>query len=337
MKDGNKEGNIEKISTVVTSTWDVIYDPNTALKKLRMAAAKENGAKSKGLDRVWNLYYLHEYVHDIDVDSLEDFREEILDLVVKFRGATGWRSSDLMGVFLEHSITWVDADLDTPNKRKGVFLRAWSIKQGQGRWTGSTFIPALSPEFKNLCLCHALRRVYDKVLNLGDKVSKVSAITPDGEKTLLTPIFIFKEGKRKKISTSSTNEAYVFAPLKESTIANHFSEYFMQNTQATKGFKPHSCRNAVASLLHAMQVPAADIAAHMQTSAESLQATYIRTISDPYEPMPVKCIAEAAPLALKLWTAFVHHKTSEDGATCSCAKLLSSKSSMEEQRSDAEA
>ena len=42
-----------------------------------MAAAKENGAKSKGLERAWNLYYLHEYHDNINVDTLEDFREEI--------------------------------------------------------------------------------------------------------------------------------------------------------------------------------------------------------------------------------------------------------------------
>ena len=46
----------------------------------------------------------------------------------------------------------------------------------------------------------------------------------------------FKEGKRKKVSTSesSTDETYTFTPLKESTIANYFVEYFMDNTQAAK-------------------------------------------------------------------------------------------------------
>ena len=43
------------------------------------------------MERAWNLYYLHEYVHDnINVDALEDFREEMMNLIlVKFRGATG--------------------------------------------------------------------------------------------------------------------------------------------------------------------------------------------------------------------------------------------------------
>ena len=337
MKAGNKEGNIEKLAVVVTSTWDMIYNPKTTLKKLKMAAAKENGAKSKGVERAWNLYYLHEYVHDISVDALDDLREEMMNLIVKFRGATGWRSADLTGVFLEHAITWVNAGPEAPNGRAGVLLRAWSIKQHQGKWTSSTFVPELPPDFKNLCLCYALRRVYNKVLALGSKVQQVSARTPDGNNVRLTPLFVFKVGKRKKITSSSSNESYNFMPLKESTIANYFSEYFTDNTEAAKNSKPHSCRNAVASLLHAMQVPTAEIAAHIQTSAESLQATYIRPISDPYEPIPVDCIAAAAPLALKLWTVFVHHKTSKDGSPCSCAKLISSNSSMEEQRSGVEA
>ena len=87
-------------------------------------------------------------------------------------------------------------------------------------------------------LCYALRRVYDKVLALGNKVNlkKVSARTPDGSNALLTPLFVFKEGKRKKITASSSNEAYNFMPLKESTIANYFSEYFTDNTEAAKNF-----------------------------------------------------------------------------------------------------
>ena len=110
-----KEGTTEKAATVVSSTWDVIYNPETTLNKIKMAAAKENGAKSKGLASIWNLYYLHEYVHDIDVDGLDNLRDEMQNLIVKFRGATGWRSADLTGVFLEHSITWVDAGENTPN------------------------------------------------------------------------------------------------------------------------------------------------------------------------------------------------------------------------------
>ena len=142
----------------------MIYNPKTTLKKLKMAAAKENGAKSKGVERAWNLYYLHEYVHDINVDALEDFREEMMNLIVKFRGATGWRSADLTGVFLENAITWVNAGPEAPNGRAGVLLRVWSIKQHQGRWTSSTFVPELPLEFKDLfSSMPVLRRVYDKL------------------------------------------------------------------------------------------------------------------------------------------------------------------------------
>ena len=73
---------------VVNSTWDMIYNPKMTLKKLKMAAAKENGAKSIGVERACIMYYLHEYVHDISVDALDDLREEMMNLIVKFRGAS---------------------------------------------------------------------------------------------------------------------------------------------------------------------------------------------------------------------------------------------------------
>ena len=335
---GAKEGTTEKAATVVSSTWDVIYNPETTLNKIKMAAAKENGAKSKGLSSIWNLYYLHEYVHDIEVDGLETLRDEMQNLIVKFRGATGWRSADLTGVFLEHSITWIDADENTPNQRAGVFLRAWSIKQGQGKWTAATFVPELPPDYKDLCLCYAIKQAQAKILSLGNKVKQVRARTPSGLEANLTPLFIYQHGKsRKVISKDKAKKADSYFPLKEGTIANYFDQYFINNTEAAIGFNAHSCRNAVASLLHAMGVPTAEIAAHMQTSAESLQRTYICTITEPYEPLPRKCIDAAAPLALKLWTAFVHYKSAKEGSSCSCAALISSNSSMEEQRSGAEA
>ena len=56
-----KEGTVEKAKTVITGFWDVVRDPLTTMNKLQMAAAKANGAKSKGLPSVWNLYYLQSY------------------------------------------------------------------------------------------------------------------------------------------------------------------------------------------------------------------------------------------------------------------------------------
>jgi hypothetical protein len=95
-------------------------------------------------------------------------------------------------------------------------------------------------------------------------------------------------------------------------------------------FKPHSCRNALASLLHSMSVPAASIAAHMQTTAESLQKTYIRPIVDP-STLPPQCLQLSDSLVIKLIIPFVHYKTSDaQGAGCQCS-LLFSKTSIEEQ------
>ena len=59
-----KEGTVEKAKTVVAGFWDIVNDPATVIGKLQMTAAKANGAKSKGLPNVWNLYYLQDICAD---------------------------------------------------------------------------------------------------------------------------------------------------------------------------------------------------------------------------------------------------------------------------------
>ena len=84
--------------------------PLTTIKKIKMFAAKTHGAKSTGLDKVWNLFYLHEYVHDIAIENLS-FYEATLNLVTKLRGALGWRSADIHGIFLDLSFREPDLKL----------------------------------------------------------------------------------------------------------------------------------------------------------------------------------------------------------------------------------
>ena len=73
------------------------------------------------------------------------------------------------------------------------------------------------------------------------------------------------------------------------------------------------------------------IAHHCATSAESLRATYIRPIEDPYVPAPkdLPCVREQPFLAAKLLVPYVHLITAEGDN--SGLLQLASKSSMEEQ------
>ena len=83
---------------MITGFWDVVRDPLTAMNKLQMAAAKANGAKSKGLPSVWNLYYLQDYVHDLPIEELSH-RDLTMNAVAKVRGTLGWRTSDISVAF----------------------------------------------------------------------------------------------------------------------------------------------------------------------------------------------------------------------------------------------
>ena len=122
-----KEGTVEKAKTVITGFWDVVRDPLTTMNKLQMAAAKANGAKSKGLPSIWNLYYLQDYVHDLPIEELSH-RDLTMNAVVKIRGTLGWRTSDIRGLFLDSSFVFANG----VDGRPGVWIRAFNLKTGQG-------------------------------------------------------------------------------------------------------------------------------------------------------------------------------------------------------------
>ena len=149
--DKAKEGTCEKTSTVVSSTWDVIESPETQLAKLKMSASKVNGAKSKGLASVWNLWYLHEYFYAEDLPS--DLKEATMVTIAKLRGATGWRSADVKGLYLDLSFTVVPKG---SAQQPGIFIRAYDMKTNKRGWSNRTFIPFLADEFKSLCAAQQL-------------------------------------------------------------------------------------------------------------------------------------------------------------------------------------
>ena len=94
-----------------------------------------------------------------------------------------------------------------------------------------------------------------------------TVLSPSGQGEITDfPIFVYKKGKKRDAPGDGASSATWQSPHQD-TLKNYFKEYFMANVACadkhlSDSFKPHSCRNAVASLLHSMSVPSASIAAH---------------------------------------------------------------------------
>jgi hypothetical protein len=246
-----------------------------------------------------------------------DLKELVPNAIVKLRGATGWRSADLAGMVMHHSFKF---------KSRGVDVRTFSTKSKKGKWTDWVFIPRLADKWKELCAVEALERLHEKIARLelftNTRFDKIEVIV-NGEKMGVCPFFIYELANWIK-------------PYRPSTISNKFVEYLLDNVvdsttnepfSAVKDWNAHSCRNAVASLLHAMNVPLADMAAHMCCSQVNLETTYIRTIVDPSE-YPRPCIDKFSYLAAKLLVPSVHYFTLQHNqgtpneGQCGCESLL---------------
>ena len=286
------------------------------------------------------MFYLHDYVHDINIDNM-DFQDLTMNVCVKMRGALGWRSADLTGISIEHSFQWRSAPIDQPDSaptcNDGVFIRAWSIKQNKGSWSQSTWVPRLSPQFKDLCMVYAVELLINKIKDFEERPS----FEVDGQAA--TPLFCYLKKVRRAPGDAPVLTLF---PMKEGTVANYFKRYFLDqvadagytennhlnadsSVKLSTQYDAHSCRNAVASLLAAEQVPTVDIAGHMLCSAENLTSTYISPIVDPSE-YPAACLAAHSSLALKLLVPFIHHTSKDDEAnTCKCSELTSKASSEE--------
>lgn len=315
-----KEGTIEKARSVIFDTWQVIQEPTTQYSKIKRTAAKVNGAKSKGIPRVWNLFYLHQYIMDVDITKL-DFRDLTCNLIVKLRGYLGWRSADLKGLFVEHSFDWNTKALHHP----GVNIRAWNLKTKQGQWSQWTFVPEFAEEFRHMCLARTIRLYLERLGSHGETTSiEASGFSNAAGPAIATPLLQYYKTKTR-----------TFKPLAEDTVGNYFKQYFLDNVnRGTKDshplseeYKSHSARNAVASLMAAIKVPLANIAAHMLTSPESLQKTYIRAIDDPSR-YPTECIEKHTSLVGKMLTPTIHYITLDsDSGECKCSGFLASNAS----------
>ena len=104
------------------------------------------------------------------------------------------------------------------------------------------FIPFLADKYKLLCAASQLLAYLDRVKQLD--VAPINVPDLNDKPLLAKPLFICKKNQNSK-----------YTPLKEDTLRNYFKIVFLDNVQDTMfpdcklsgQYKPHSCRNAVAS------------------------------------------------------------------------------------------
>ena len=187
--NGLKRGAVDIAKCAVTTAWDLIQSPSAVSAKLSDSAAKINGDKSKGIADVWDLAYLHDYIHDIPFEDMS-LQDLTVNVIIKLKATTGWRSSDLRGIYISegHSLRVVTSPGDD-GVILGVYLRFFDGKVSKGQWSRSTFLPRLGERFAMLCAVRPLLRLRDMVLALGEKVQKIS-MTKSADSEVAVPLFI---------------------------------------------------------------------------------------------------------------------------------------------------
>jgi hypothetical protein len=93
--------------------------------------------------------------------------------------------------------------------------------------------------------------------------SRRTVLSPSGQGEITDfPIFVYKKGKKRDAPGDGASSA-TWQYLHQDTLKNYFKEYFngysnvaCADKHPSDSFKPHSCRNAEASLLHSNDVGA---------------------------------------------------------------------------------
>lgn len=295
---------------MVRSTWALIHDAETLASQLTKAAAKIGKPKSNGLGEIWDLPCLHAYLWKTKIDDL-DFKGLTENVVLKLKGYTGWRSDDLTGLYVTNSFNWVGASENSP---PGVYIKHFDPKAKKGKWSASVYIPRLSDKYQTLCLYRALKLLCSRLSGCSVPLTS-DIVDSQGASCKDQPLLCWMKNKQPQ-------------PLASSTVANYFKKAFLEKVTGPKGklsesFNPHSSRNAVASALHDMGVPTAQIAALTQNTAATLDSTYIRLVLREWD-LPLDCIRAQPRLCAKLLLPFVHHTSKAAGGdTCDCSTLLS--------------
>ena len=319
---GNGEGTAGKAKTVVRSTWDLLDNPEAVSDKLVKAAGKINKAKGKAVMSVWDIPYLHQYINEPTSDD-SGLRDVVEDTILVVRAVTGWRSADLVGLFSDVGVTFLDAQAG--GAQAGVELRLWSTKAYQNKWSPAVFIPRLHTRYSKLCVCAAIERL-TKLLE-GRHVQLSSVRSPTDGKTSVSarPLFVFEPSK-----AAVQRGELELLPLKGTTIGTYFKRAFLQNmTAADSGttydnlYTAHTARHAVASSLADMGVATSAISTLTLNSTGTLDSTYICPVLREWA-VPQVCVRAQQYLSAKLLVPYVHwHSTGGDESkACDCKTLL---------------
>ena len=316
------ESSISSAATVVSSTWDLIHDPNVLISKIKKEAGKNNKPAQKKVKQAWDLAYLWLYIGGEDGGAPDsafenpfspDFRGMMENTICLLKGATGWRGDDLAGVYFDHSVKF------TP---LGVYISMYDSKVGQRVHTAPIFLPSLSPRFARIDVVVALRKVNDFIIAHKAKFMLSEIKDKNGEDCKAVPFFChLAKGK--------------YYALAATTIGNYFKRAFLENVsdgpmagKRSASHSQHSNRHAVASALFDMGVPPSSISALTLNSAATLQQSYIFKVCRSYE-IPEDCVNKQKHLHVKLLLPYVHwHTSTKDGdsailaGTCKCSELL---------------
>lgn len=321
------EGSAEKAKSVVRSTWDLLANPAAVTDKLTKAAGKINKPKAKANKPVWDISYLHEYLHDGDpvgvlhTNERNQLRTLVEVAVLTIRAQSGWRSADLCGL-LDCGLTWLDVP-GAATSTHGVQVRLWDTKMHKKAWSPAVFFPRLADKYARLCVYRALRALLDALR--GKDVVTMDVISPTtNETTKGRPLLVFAPSK-----VAASKGTGLHQPLQPSTISAYFKKAFLDNFKTANGdqlgdhFTPHSARHAVASRLATMGVSSNAISRLTLNSAATLDSTYILPV-DLEWATPTDCVAMQEFLPVKLLLPYVHYKSTggNPAAACDCAKIL---------------
>ena len=274
----------------------------------------------------WDLPYLFQYIYEmspLDEPSELDFKSHLTTLnerlICILKGVTGWRASDCFGVYIDKGLSF-KWQKGSSQQKDGVWIRHFDGKMNKNSWSDYVFVPRLSSQFSNICLCTNIETVI--ALTSKEQVSQNPGVLhPDKPTTKVkgTPLLVYVASKK--------HERVHLQQMAPGTISNYFKRAFLDNvhdggSKLSASHSAHSSRHSVASALNDMGVSVSDISGLTLNSVNTLKSTYIRRVSRQWDIPPV-CISNHQALSVKLLIPFVHFITSgDDGSTCRCASLL---------------
>ena len=312
---------------MVSSTWDLIDSPATLLAKLPKAASNINSAGAPKQQHIWDLAYLHQYFFDPEPAASSDLparlRAATERVICLAKGATGWRSDDLAGIYIDSGLSF---KWHSGAGSNGLYLRHFDAKAKQKQWSPFLFIPRLTSKYQAICLCSAIEQLCALIAGL--QVTKLEVRSPNkaSAKIMATPLLLWAPKKK-------SNATVALQPLASGTISNYFAKAFMDNVTMKQlddrtlaaVFEKHSSRHAVASALRDMGVDTSRISQVTMNSPNTLTSTYFRTVLRDWD-LPKQCIAaigHSQPVALLL-VPFVHYHsilTKSSDRSCDCLRF----------------